>query len=46
MNKFKKWFDKVAPTALGVIWCTGAFTISIYIVLWSIKGILRLLEVL
>ena len=46
MNKIKSWIDRVAPTALGVIWCIGAFSISIYVVLWSIKGILRLLEVL
>ncbi len=43
MRKFKDWINIVAPKILGVIWVATLFSISLYVFVWSIKGIIELM---
>lgn len=45
MREFKEWVDRVAPKMLGVIWVMTLFSLSLYLLAWSIMGILRTIGV-
>ena len=46
MRQFKEWLDRVAPKILGLIWVITLFSLSLYLLAWSITGILRVVGVM
>lgn len=45
MRELKNWIDKAAPQMLGAIWVITLFSLSLYLLTWSIMGILRMVGV-
>lgn len=42
MTKIKEWWIKAAPALLGGMWVAILFSVSLYLLLWSIVGIIRI----